>query len=141
MRHLDSQDAEDVYQDVFVRVIERSRTSDIKKLDHLLRRVARCLAIDRLRRKDSRRTATSSEAGKDVLDAVADPERYVMGAERLSRVMAVIDALPEQRRQVFLLHRIEDHTYAQIAKRTGLSVKQVERHIAMAMRQLSDADD
>lgn len=141
VRHLESQDAEDVYQDVFVRILERSQTAKVTKLNNLLRHVARCLAIDRLRRKDSRLTSTLSEAGKNVLDAAADPERYVMGAERLGRVMTVIDAMPERRREIFMLHRIEELTYAQIARQLGLSIKTVEKHMALAMRQLSDADD
>ncbi len=141
VRYLDPQDAEDVYQDIFVRILERSQKGKLTKLNNLLRHVARCLAIDRLRRKDSRSTFTSSEAGKNVLDAAADPERYVMGAERLGRVMAVIDAMPERRREIFLLHRVEELTYAQIARRLGLSMKTVEKHMALAMRQISDADD
>jgi RNA polymerase sigma-70 factor (ECF subfamily) len=64
-----------------------------------------------------------------------------MGAQRLTRVIAVIEAMPPRRREVFLLHRIEELTYAQIARRIGVSMKAVEKHMHLAMRQLSDADD
>jgi len=55
--------------------------------------------------------------------------------------MAAIDAMPPKRREVFLLHRVDDLTYAQIARRLDVSIKTVEKHFALAMRQLSDTDD
>jgi len=135
------QDVEDLYQDAFVKIVERSQAEHIPKLDNLLRHVVRCLTIDRSRRKASRLTFTSDEAGDNVVDAVADPERHVIGAQRLKRVMAAIDAMPPKRREVFLLHRVEDLTYAQISRRLDVSIKTVEKHFALAMRQLSDTDD
>lgn len=135
------QDAEDLYQDAFVKIIERSNEEEVPKLDNLLRRVVRCLTIDRSRRKAFRRTFTSDEAGDNAVDAVADPERRTIGAQRLKRVMAAIDAMPPRRREVFLLHRVDDLTYAQIARRLDVSVRVVEKHFALAMRQLSDTDD
>ncbi|MNF12837.1 putative RNA polymerase sigma factor FecI [compost metagenome] len=58
--------------------------------------------------------------------------------------MTVIDAMPERRREAFLLHRIENLSYPKIARRMGVSVKAVEKHISSAMVQLSrgmQADD
>jgi RNA polymerase sigma factor (sigma-70 family) len=140
-RRANAQDEEDLYQDAFVRIVERSKTEEIPKLDNLLRYVVRCLAIDRFRRKTTRRMLTSDEAGETIVDAAADPERSLMGAQRLSRVVAVINTMPEKRREVFLLHRVEELTYRQIATRLGVSIKTVEKHIHLAMRSLSDADE
>jgi RNA polymerase sigma-70 factor (ECF subfamily) len=140
-RRAGGQEDEDIVQDAFLRVVERSRREEIPKLDNFLAHVVRCLAIDRLRRRATRATATSGDLEEGAVDAVADPERGLMGAQRLKRVMAAIDAMPPRRREVFLLHRIEELTYAQIARRIGVSIKAVEKHIHLAMRQLSDADD
>lgn len=136
-----TQDIEDLYQDAFVRIVERSHSLDFGKLDNLLRHVVRCFAIDRHRRNVRRLTFTSDKAGENAVDAAADPERHVMGAQRLMRVMATIDAMPSRRREVFLMHRIEEKTYAQIARQLEINIKTVEKHMALAMRQLSDADD
>lgn len=122
-------------------MVERSQTQDIAKLDNLLRHVVRCFAIDRFRRKASRLTITSDKAGENAVDAAADPERRVMGVQRLRRVMSAIDSMPPKRREVFLMHRIEEMTYAQIARRLSVNIKTVEKHMALAMRQLSDTDD
>lgn len=135
------EDVEDIYQDAFAKLIERSQSQKISQLDNLLRHVVRCFAIDRIRRKDSRRTFTSDRAGENAVDAAADPERHVMGVQRLRRVMSAIDSMPPKRREVFLLHRIEEKTYAQIARQLSVSIKTVEKHMALAMRQLSDTDD
>lgn len=140
-RRAGEQDAEDVVQDAFVRIVEASKREEIAKVDNLLNRIVRCVAIDKLRRRTSRRTVATANAGEDVVDLAADPERSLMSAQRLTRVMAVIDSMPGKRREVFLLHRIEELTYPQIARRMGVSVKAVEKHMALAMRQLSDADD
>jgi RNA polymerase sigma-70 factor (ECF subfamily) len=42
-------------------------------------------------------------------------------------------------REVFLAHRLDDLSYPQIAKRTGLTVAEVERHIAEAILHLDRA--
>lgn len=138
---VEPQDEEDLYQDAFVRVLERSKTQEITKLDNLLRHVVRCLAIDRFRRKAIRQPVHADPVEESAVDAAADPERYVMGVQRFSRVMAAINAMPPKRREVFMLLRVEGLTYAQIARRLNVSIKTVEKHVHLAMRQLSDTDD
>jgi RNA polymerase sigma factor (sigma-70 family) len=140
-RNADAQDEEDLYQDAFVRIVERANNEDIPKVDNLLRHVVRCLAIDRLRRKAARQTFTSDEVGEHFVDAAPDPERQVMSAQRFRRVMAAIDSMPPRRREAFMLHRVDELTYAQVARRMNVTIKAVEKHIHLAMRQLSDTDD
>lgn len=140
-RRAGRQDEEDVVQDAFLQVVERTRQQKVFKLDNLLSHVVRCLAIDRLRRRGSQKTFTSVEAGDRAVDAAADPERGLMGAQRLERVLAAIEAMPPRRREVFLMHRVEELTYIQIARRLGVDIKTVEKHVHLAMRQLSDTDD
>ncbi len=140
-RRVGQQDVEDLYQDAFVKIVERSQAEDIPKLDNLLRHVVRCLTIDRSRLRDRRQTFNSDEAGDNAVDAVANPERQIIGSQRLKRVMAAIEAMPPKRREVFLMHRVDELTYAQIARRLNVSAKTVEKHFALAMRQLSDTDD
>ena len=49
---------------------------------------------------------------------------------RLERAIATMDAVS---REVFLAHRLESLSYADIAQRTGLTVAEIERHIADAI--------
>lgn len=50
--------------------------------------------------------------------------------ERLERAMR---QLPRPTREVFLAHCLDDMSYAHIAKRTGLTVREVERHMTRAL--------
>lgn len=53
--------------------------------------------------------------------------------ELLARIEAAVQALPRERREVFLALRVEGKTYAEIAQATGLTVAEVERHVARAI--------
>jgi RNA polymerase sigma-70 factor (ECF subfamily) len=44
--------------------------------------------------------------------------------------------LPRSTREIFLAHRLDDLSYQEIADRTGLTVRQVERHMAKAIYRL-----
>ncbi len=52
---------------------------------------------------------------------------------RLERAMATMGG---RSREVFLAHRLDGLGYDEIAARTGLTVRQVERHIAEAIAHL-----
>jgi RNA polymerase sigma-70 factor (ECF subfamily) len=57
-------------------------------------------------------------------------------AELLRRLENAVGAMPRKQREIFLVHRLDDLSYAEIASRTGLSVRQVERHMAKALYKL-----
>jgi RNA polymerase sigma factor (sigma-70 family) len=57
-------------------------------------------------------------------------------AELLRRLERAISAVPRRSREIFLAHRLDDMSYAEIAQRTGLSVREVERHMARAIYRL-----
>jgi RNA polymerase sigma-70 factor (ECF subfamily) len=57
-------------------------------------------------------------------------------AELLRRLEHAIRTVPRRTREIFLAHRLDDMSYAEIAQRTGLSVREVERHMARAIYRL-----
>ena len=57
--------------------------------------------------------------------------------ERLSRLEAALRAMPRIQREIFLAIRLDDMSYDEIARRTGLTVKQVERHFARSLYKFS----
>lgn len=57
--------------------------------------------------------------------------------ERLSRLEAALLAMPRIQREIFLAVRLDDMSYDEIARRTGRTVKQVERHFARSLYKLS----
>ena len=56
--------------------------------------------------------------------------------ERLARMERALRALPRITREIFLANRLDHYSYAKIADITGLSVRQVERQMVRALRQL-----
>jgi RNA polymerase sigma factor (sigma-70 family) len=54
-------------------------------------------------------------------------------AERLRRLERAMRTVPRRTREVFLAHRLDAMSYREIAERTGLSLREVERHIARAI--------
>lgn len=63
------------------------------------------------------------------MDSPSDADRE----EQLARMEAIMRRLPRLTRDIFLAHRLDDMPYEEIARRTGLSVRDVERHIARAI--------
>jgi len=60
-------------------------------------------------------------------------------AQIIERLEAGLRRMPKMRREIFLALRLDGLSYEEIAERTGLSVKQVERHVARSMLTLLDA--
>lgn len=56
--------------------------------------------------------------------------------ELLKKLERAMLKLPNSTRQIFLAHRLDDMPYQEIADRTGLTVRQVERHMAKAIYRL-----
>lgn len=63
-------------------------------------------------------------------DPAPDPKLL----KKLERAML---RLPRSTREIFLAHRLDGMSCQHIADRTGLSVRQVERHMARAIYRLS----
>jgi len=54
-------------------------------------------------------------------------------ARLVARMGAAVAALPEPEQRVFLLHAVDEHDYATVAARLGISVDEVERLLASAL--------
>jgi RNA polymerase sigma-70 factor (ECF subfamily) len=52
------------------------------------------------------------------------------------RLEDAVSAMPRKQREIFLAHRLDEMSYAEIASHTGLSVRQVERQMAKAIYKL-----
>ena len=56
--------------------------------------------------------------------------------ELLRRLEEAVAAMPRRQREIFLAHRLDGLSYAEIAERAGLSVRQVERQMTRAIHKL-----
>jgi RNA polymerase sigma-70 factor (ECF subfamily) len=60
---------------------------------------------------------------------------------QLERMRAAVAALPAVPRTVFRLHAVDALDYAAIAAQLGISVAEVERHLADAIYRIMQASD
>ena len=56
--------------------------------------------------------------------------------ELLKKLEQAMLKLPRSTRDIFLAHRLDGMSYQEIADRSGLTVRQVERHMAKAIYRL-----
>jgi RNA polymerase sigma-70 factor (family 1) len=66
------------------------------------------------------------------------PHSILEEQEWNTKIMKVIEELPEQTRVIFLMSRIEDQTYQEIADALSLTIKTVEGHIVKALKALRE---
>lgn len=57
---------------------------------------------------------------------------------RLDAIMSIVDKMPAVRKKVFILNKISDKSYKEIARELNISVSTVEKHIILAMRFLRE---
>ncbi|MDW7679009.1 MAG: RNA polymerase sigma factor [bacterium] len=136
-------DAEDLAQDVFVRVFQAAeRYEDRAKFSTWLYRIAVNLCLNHQRRKKlitflslDRNHHDSSERSSDNLEALfssSTPEREYELKEQQRLVQQAINSLPENQKTVVILYRYHNLSYQEIAKILNISISAVESRLHRA---------
>jgi len=130
--------ASDLTQETFLRFAERHGENPAAAVTHersYLYRTAHNLAIDYIRREKRERTdPVANEGLSDFPDEGPSPERTISGKDELALMRAALLELPERTRQIFVLARIEELTYREVATRLRISESSVQKHLAMATK-------
>ena len=132
---------EDVAQLAFARVAAHRNFDAIENPKAFLWRTAHNIAVSE-KRSQSVRRRRADEVQQTSLAAEGDdftPERVLVAKEQIAAISAVLNAMPAKRRRMLVLNRIEGLSFAEIARRTGLSQTAVKKHVARAMIDLDAA--
>lgn len=132
---------EDVAQLAFARVAAHRDFDAIENPKAFLWRTAYNIAVSE-KRSQSVRRRRADEVKQTSLAAEGDdftPERVLVAKEQIAAISAVLEAMPVKRRRMLVLNRIEGLSFAEIARRTGLSQTAVKKHVARAMIDLDAA--
>lgn len=126
-------DPEEVVHEIFLRIwTGRGNLDPGLPFGPYLFRTARNLVIDRLRGRVNRMVSLSDELFPDTADsdaAARDVEERQLG-EWFDRTL---EQLPEHRRQIFVLSRLEGLSYREIAARLGVTENTVDTQIRRAL--------
>jgi len=129
------QDAKEVAQESYVRLLQLDRPEVASLLRGYLFRIASNLAVDRLRQRNVRhRSAAAVEAELfEELNTRDDPERRTLVNEELQFVGSCLDELSPACRQAFFLHRVHDRSVAEIAVELNVTERMVRHHLTRAL--------
>lgn len=141
----DRAEAEDLTQEVFVRVLNHSDgVNNLSRAKSYVFTVAANLLRDRARRAATRHvqdhTSLSQFGEAEIVELREDigPERVILGRETLRAVLLALDGLNQRTRNIFVLYRVERMKQHEIAALYGLSHTAVEKHLVKAMDYLNE---
>ena len=129
--------AEDISQDAFVYAIER--IDDCRHPDRFgawLLQIARNRARNYVRDRKGGQVVPLEDVA--VASRAPSPARQAEQAEVRERLLAALAELPEDRREVVLLHDLEGWTHREIAERMDLAPGTVRSHLHHARRKLRE---
>jgi RNA polymerase sigma factor (sigma-70 family) len=130
-------EAEDLTQEVFLRMVRSLEPGAVDNVEAFVFRTAVNLLRDRSRRDKSRGVRQVEFANRQSDIDNLSPERVFDSRQALDQVIEVLSELDERTRDAFILHRLEGMKHAQIAELLGVSVSSVEKYIVKALTLLA----
>ena len=120
--------AEDIFQDVFIRVIDTlkcGRYTDEGKFLPWVMRIAHNMCVDHFRKVKRNPTIKTSD-DRDIFEVLnfSEPgaDQKMMAGQSQDRVRKMVDMLPEDQREVIILRHYADLSFKEIAELTSCSI-------------------
>jgi len=126
---------EDIVQDVFIKLWEnRHQIKEDRSLKSYLFTIANNLALNYIRH--AKIVMKFQQEFSEESSLQESPQAALEKKEAHEKLLTCIAALPEKQRIVFMMSRIEQLSYQEIAERLDISIKTVESHIGNALKTL-----
>jgi RNA polymerase sigma-70 factor (ECF subfamily) len=134
--------AEDVFQETFLAVARSAkRYQPRQRFRAWLLRIARNVCINRIQADRARRRVLR-QSGLDVIEPASDeppPPERLASKERMGRLRAEIEGLPERQREALVLYAFEQMGYREIGEVLGVPIGTVKTLIHRARAALARA--
>ena len=129
----DRPDSDDLVQEVFVRLTRQGQLDSIEHLDAYVFQIAANVLRDHARRWSVRfEESHAGELDDAQIEGGFSPERVLLGKESVERLIAGLFELPEKTRVIFSLYHFDSVSQVEIARRLGMSISTVEKHMGRA---------
>lgn len=127
-------DADDLAQDVYLRVTAAERNTQISNAKAYLFEAARNAARTELSKQTRRVLEAINEAkcGRAAISELS-AEAVSIGRERLAIFAEAVKQLPPQCRAVFVMCKVDGRSYREISESLGISESTVEKHIGTGL--------
>lgn len=126
------QEAREVAQEAYVRVLSLDTPGAVNFLRAFLFKTASNIAVDRIRHRE-RCPHTNNVSLFDELPELRTPEANVAGVQEIALLSRLLSALPPKCRYAFLLHKVDGLKTREIATQMNLSERQVRDYILRAL--------
>ena len=120
--------AEDIFQDVFIKIIDTLRKGKYNHEGKFLQwamRISYNMCVDNFRRS-KRRTKVSPTETFDIFDVLQsnddNMETTIIKSQQHQKVRALVDKLPDEQREVVILRHYADMSFKEISKLTRVSI-------------------
>lgn len=142
-RFRDETAAEDILQDMYLKLDRTTFKAPIDNMGAFLYRTANNLALDHRRQRERSNArdkdwtdSQSHQIGGSTIADTPDSDAALDAKRKLTAVMKALDDLPPQCRRVFTAHKFEQLSYREVAEKLGISKKTVEKHMSKALKYL-----
>ena len=129
-------DAEDLSQDVFLRLMDYQEMLRPETIRSFLYTIARNLVIDYLRRQYKKQEITSYMY--ETCSAYYETEKGIVARDLENHERMKVCTLPEKRRRVYLLSRYEEKTVDEIADELNINHRTVENHLRISRHEVRE---
>ena len=124
----DQAQAEDIFQDVFIKIVDTLRRGKYNHEGKFLQwalRISYNMCVDNFRRSKRRPTVSPTETFDifDVLENQEDnAEQQIMKSQTHERIRKLVDQLPPEQREVVILRHYADMSFKEISQLTRVSI-------------------
>lgn len=133
----DSCVAEDIIQNVFVKMwMRKERINSKLSVRNYLLVAVRNELFDYMRLRYNLLRSDINDALLDIADSDTDIYDYVDVRERAGFIDSAMRSMPDKRREIFAMRYDRNMTNAEIAHALNLSVRTVEKHMDLAIKQI-----